>query len=244
MRMAAHVYENVQVHFICHDAEQTRNHLILPWVTGVLPARSSRQPSAFPDLTPRDVCGHCYQQPVGHMINVIQQDMRYMAISLLGRPPTQSFDTSHQPAFIPQLSPSNRTPAPFADIALDDAVLHFRCGDLMDSPHPSFAYMTFRGYTRHILPNATSIGIVTQPFMADAAQARIWDMDVHIRDRCSTVVHSLVDYSQERFPQAQGNIHSEESIALVYALMIYAQQAISGISTFGVMPAVPTFGTG
>jgi hypothetical protein len=249
MRLAAHIYHNVEVQFTCHDAEQTRNQLILPWLTGVFPARSTRQPSPFPDLTPQAACGGVYQQPVGHMIHIIQRELRYMAVSLVGRSPAQdeAFISSYQPVFVPQLSApsSNGTAAPYADVELDEAVLHFRCGDLMDSTHTSFAFMNFHGYVRHIAPNTTSIGILTQPFAKDAnVQVRRIDAEGKILDRCRTVIYSLVEYIQERFPQARVRIHNEESIALTYSRMILAQQAISGISTFGVMPAVATFGTG
>jgi hypothetical protein len=248
MRLAAQVYQDVEIQFTCHDAEQTRNHLILPWFTGVFPARSFRQKSRFPDLTPQDVCGGVYQQPVGHMIHIIQQELRHMAVSLVGRSGANDEFTataSYEPMFVPQLSPlSNRTAAPFADVELDDAVLHFRCGDLMDSTHSSFAFMNFRGYTRHISPDVQSIGILTQPFAQDTPLQRLIDSGAHIRDRCRTVVYSLVEYIQERFPQVTVRIHNEESIALTYSRMILAKQAISGISTFGVMPAVATFGTG
>ena len=251
MRLAAHVYENVEVHFTCHDAEAMRNHLILPWMTGVFPARLPHQPSAFPDLTPRDKWCACHLQPVGHMIPSIQKDLRRMAVALVGRSAvdgaiqTPPLDTTNHPSFLPQLAidSNGTTAAPFADIELDDAVLHFRCGDLMDSSHSSFAFMNFRGYTRHINPNVKSIGILTQPFTTDSVQARSIDSESHIRDRCRTVVQALVEYIQERFPHARMRIHNTESIALTYARMILAQQAISGISTFGVMPAAATFVT-
>jgi hypothetical protein len=248
IRMAAHVYQDVEVHFTCHDAEQTRNHLILPWLTGVYPARLFNERSAFPNLTPQTACGMSWKQPVGHMIKSIQHDLRLMALALVGRSPfvnKEKIVRYSPPSFRPQLSPrKNQTTAPFADVELDEAVLHFRCGDLMDSTHSSFAFMNFRGYTRHISPDVKSIGILTQPFALDAMQARSIDSQEHIRDRCRTVVYSLVEYIQKRFPQALVRIHNEESIALSYARMILAKQAISGISTFGVMPAAATFGTG
>jgi hypothetical protein len=248
MRLTTEVYGDVELHFTCHDAEATKERLILPWLTGVVPARPADQPSVFPDLTPEMACGGVYVQPVGHMVRVIQQDLRRMAVALVGRSPP-AFDQTQKPGFLPQLPDTMRpNPAaaspPWANLELDEAVLHFRCGDLMDSDHWSFAFMNFHGYVRHIAPQTRSIGILTQPFANDAPQVRFFDSFEHTRDRCRTVVVSLVDYIQERFPQAKISIHNNDSIALSYARMILAQQAIVGISTFGVMPAVATFGTG
>jgi hypothetical protein len=251
MRLAAEVYGDVDLHFVCHDAEETKEHLILPWFTGVVPARPADQPRVVAeDLTPETACGGVYVQPVGHMIHMIQQDLRHMAVSLVGRARIGRDGEFHHvdhhaPVFQPQLAPpSNRTAPPFANIDFDEAVLHFRCGDLMDSDHFSFSFMTFRGYTRHIHPDVTSIGIITQPFAAKTEQRRSQDTGEIVRDRCRTVVLSLVEYIEERFPRAQVRIHNEESIALSYVRMIVAKQAIVGLSTFGVMPAVSTFGTG
>jgi hypothetical protein len=249
MRLAAEVYGDVELHFTCHDAESTRNRLILPWLTGVYPARSLQQPSIFPNLTLKEACGGANQQPVGYMVQAMQRDFRYMAVSLVGQSFTpEGFNLtgdSYVPSFVPQFSSAKAsTPPPYASVELDEAVTHFRCGDLIDSRHSSFSFMNFRGYTRHIHPNAHSIGILTQPFANGTVHARQMDVTQHTRDRCRIVVHAFQEYIQERFPQARVRIHNEESIALTYVRMIMAQQVISGITTFSVMPAVATFGTG
>lgn len=60
------------------------------------------------------------------------------------------------------------------------------------------------------------------------------------------MVLALVDYIQERYPKAHITIRNDrtERITQSYLRMIMAQQTISGISSFGVMPAVATFGRG
>jgi hypothetical protein len=70
--------------------------------------------------------------------------------------------------------------------SLDDAVIHFRCGDLMNSGHGEFDFLTFKGYTRYISPEARTIGILTQPFSfsnvtasgvsSTNAQVRLYDV--------------------------------------------------------------------
>jgi hypothetical protein len=116
----------------------------------------------------------------------------------------------------------------------------------MDSDHAAFSFMHFQGYVQPISPNETTIGILTQPFDEDPQQSRQADSKAHVLDRCRTVVNALVDYIRERYPTALVSIPNDhtERITLSYLRMIMAQQAISGISSFGVMPAVATFGTG
>jgi hypothetical protein len=59
-------------------------------------------------------------------------------------------------------------------------------------------------------------------------------------------VGALVDYIDRRHPHARISVHNgpNETIALAYARMIMANQTVVGISTFGVFPALSTFGTG
>jgi hypothetical protein len=233
--------------FTCPDAETTRQHLILPWMTGFYLARSGAQASAFSNLAPAAACGGVFQQPLGHMVPAMQRDLRHMAVALVGRSPGLKEDVEEKaPSFVPQISPAvTLDPPPFADVEWDDAVIHFRCGDLMDSGHPSFAFMNFRGYTRPIARNTTtSIGILTSPYDPGAGSVRRVDARPQIQERCRIVVASLQEYVREQFPQARVRIHTEDSIALTYVRMILAQQVVAGISTFGVMPAVATFGTG
>jgi hypothetical protein len=262
IRLAAHVYGNIDVYFTCYDAEETKKDLIIPWLTGWFPPRPVTQNSSVP-ISIQEACGNYDSQPISYMYKEIQNDLRNMAIGLMGvqRPdhPSAPFAetmlasrdldaTEVLSVRIPQLPIPQRNESPLfssSEYELDDAVLHFRCGDLMDSKHPSFGFMKFSGYARHISPEATSIGIITQPFDA-GTQSRKADSGQHKRDRCRTVVNSLVEYIKERHPKAQVRIHNgvNETIALTFARMIMANQTIAGISSFGVIPAVSTFGTG
>jgi hypothetical protein len=261
MRLAAHVYGNVGLHFTCYDAEETKNELILPWLTGWFPPRPLSQNSSIP-ISVAQACGNYDTQPLSFMYQEIQYDLRKMAVGLMGVPqldhPSALFVEELRSRELESIGRPSRTiaqfptafgtenpPFPTTVYELDDAVLHFRCGDLMDSRHPSFGFMKFSGYTRHISPQAQSIGILTQPFDV-GAQSRQADSSQYKRDRCRTVVYSLVEYIEQQYPDARVRIHNDidESIALTFARMIMANQTIAGISSFGVIPAVSTFGTG
>ena len=260
IRMAAHVYGNVDLFIVCDDANDTKNDLILPWITGYFPARPMDLNSSIP-ITVKEACGSYVNQPLAYMYNEIQHDLRRMTVGLMGVPTPEHAsaifaekhlwsDNAETPLIEGHLTLENprrddKAPFPASEYPIDDAVLHFRCGDLMDSKHPSFAFMKFSGYTRHISPEAKTIGILTQPFDS-STQSRKADSGQYKRDRCRTVVYSLVEYINARFPNASVRIHNEagETIALTFARMIMANQTIAGISSFGVIPAVSTFGTG
>jgi hypothetical protein len=262
LRRVAWSHENVELIYLCHDAEVTKYDLILPWVTGRVPAR----PPGVPAVDESEGA-HCYYGPSHHDI---RKDLRVMALGLLGLPNSMQRDhplvvfaeqlwsqeresddiSLNRRRFIPQLPIPQRLEdlgrPPYSDLHLDEVAVHFRCGDLMDSMNGAFSFMRFQGYVRHISPNVTTIGILTQPFDDDTQQSRWPDSSTHVQERCRTVVHSLVDYIQERHPTAQIFIRNErtERITLSYLRLIMAQQAVSGVSSFGVMPIVATFGRG
>lgn len=251
LRRAAWSHEDVELIYHCNDAEERKNELILPWIMGRFPAR----PPSTPAIEETEGA-HCYYGSSHHDIRFF---LRKMALGLYGLPsendhPLNVFAeqlwSTEQPTYawgVPQLPiPQRSDVAPYSDVDFDDAVLHFRCGDLMDSDNAAFSFMRFRGYVRHISPNATSIGILTQPLDDDPQQSRRADSHTHVRDRCRAVIYKLVDYIQERYPAARVTIRNNrtESITLSYLRMIMARQAVSGISSFGVMPTVATFGTG
>jgi hypothetical protein len=277
MRLAAHVYGNIDLFISCDDAEETKNDLIIPWVTGWFPARPVGRISTIP-LTSKEACRDFGNLPIGFLQNEIQHDLRRMAIALMGVPSAshpsaifakkylRSYDTS-SPNFAKKylrlydtsspivtsaigscptlLVPKPNIPSIPSKYVVDDAVLHFRCGDLMDSDNPYYSFMTFHGYTRHISPYAKSIGILTQPFEGKT-QSRKEDSSQIMLDRCRIVVTSLMEFIKSQYPNARVNLHNNgrETIALTYARMIMANQTIGGISTFSFLPLISTFGTG
>jgi hypothetical protein len=156
---------------------------------------------------------------------------------------------------IPLIQP----PPQQAHMELDDAVIHFRCGDILSTTIRAYGFMTFHGYSRHISPDARTIGILTQPFhptpstdstastTSSIAQARSLDTaNVLISQRCQIMVLAFVQYLQEQFPNATIHVRNDplETIAMAYARMVMANQSIGAMSSFSVFPILGTFGTG
>ena len=133
----------------------------------------------------------------------------------------------------------------YENVDLDEAVLHFRCGDLINSNHPSFGFMKFGSFSRHLPRDVKTIGIATQPFDKDG-QTRRADGGNGNKAKCRKVVYAFVDHLQADFPQARITIRNDkaETIALTFARMIMAQHVVIGITSFGVFPGIATFGTG
>ena len=159
-------------------------------------------------------------------------------------------------------------------IIFDDAVIHFRCGDLLSTRLVAYGFLTFHGYSRHISSSVQSIGILTQPFgkvkngtntdilskvgstVAEGTgqqatlisdQERSLDTnDEIIARRCRTLVYAFQEYLEEKFPKARVQIRNDrsETIALAYARMVMAKQVVGSMSTFSIYPIIGTFGTG
>jgi hypothetical protein len=248
LRMAANVIGNVHIEYVCDDAEQEKANLILPWLTGWFPAAPER--AVIP--TVQQACSTYKTVPIGHMFSTMQWELRRMAVALVGIPsddhPAKAWAERHlnDPTRAPfmQLSTSLDDPPIYNNFELDDAVLHFRCGDLISSTHPSFGFMKFGSYSRHLNRNTTrSIGIVTQPFGSDA-QVRNYDGGMSNKQKCQRVVYAFVEHLQHEFPIAKISIRNDanETIALTFARMIMARQVVIGISSFGVFPGIATFG--
>ncbi|GAX12608.1 hypothetical protein FisN_13Lh069 [Fistulifera solaris] len=202
--------------------------------------------------TIQEACTHFNQIALGYKIPAMRYDMRRMALALLGEDVVTMDDINS--SFYYNAPPDGsvmQLPVHFAKplyphIELDDVVLHFRCGDLINSDHKSFGFISFHSFSQHVSSEARSIGIVTQPFDTQDAQMRpLEQTDLHT-DRCRLVVTQFVHHLEERFPQARVSIRNDakETIALTFARMILAQQIVSPISTFSVVPALATFGTG
>jgi hypothetical protein len=215
--------------------------------------------------TIEEACSVYNDCPFGHMLPDMRYELRRMAVALVGVPhenhPAAAFaerflwnpknnNDNNDSAFSDntmQLSvPARGEPPLIPGVVLDDVVLNFRGGDLLDNTHPGYGFMKFSAFSKRIPPNTKSIGIVTQPFENSGAQQRRQERSSTTRGRHRVVVMALVDFLKEKFPQARVTIHngSTETIALAYARMVMANQTIAGISTFGVFPAIASFGTG
>jgi hypothetical protein len=225
---------------------------------------SKNASNRFQMPTIKEACGRYALCPIGRMLPDIRYELRRMAVALVGVPhenhPAAAFadrylwnpkdsNDDNDLAFSDntmQLSvPDRGEPPLIPGVVLDDVVLHFRGGDLFDSDHPGYGFMKFSAFSKCIPPNTKSIGIVTQPF-DDGAQHRKGDASSEKRQRHRVVVMALVDFLQDKFPQARVTIHNghTETIALAYARMIMANQTIGGITSFGAFPTIASFGTG
>lgn len=142
-------------------------------------------------------------------------------------------------------------------IELDDAVIHFRCGDLLNTNLTSYGFMTFDGYSRHISPAARTIGVLTQPFGLETnstnemdeklVQLRTLDTaTLQQKKRCRTLVMAFVDHLQKRHPSAKITVRNDrlETITVAYVRMVLANQSVSAMSTFSLFPILGSFGTG
>lgn len=112
-----------------------------------------------------------------------------------------------------------------------------------DSTHPLYGFMKFSGYTKHISPEARSVGILTQPF-DQTSQTRDLDAGSLVRDRCRIVVTSFVDYIQKRFPRAAARVrihnNPNETIALTYArIWSWPTKQLSGCPRLASFPRLP-----
>lgn len=254
LRMVAHTVGHIHVQIQCSDAEQTQKELLLPWLTGFFPAVEHIVPRDMRNRpTVEEACTHFNRIALGYMIPAMRYDMRRMALALVGVPDqliagdkNTSFYTNTPPDGANMRLSVNPQEPLYPSTELDEVVLHFRCGDLINSDHKSFGFMSFQSFSRHISPEARSIGIVTQPFDAKDAQMRpLEQTSMHI-DRCRLVVTKFVQHLEEQFSQARIRIRNDvnETIALTVARMIMAKQTITAISTFSVVPALATFGSG
>jgi hypothetical protein len=267
MRLAATVLEHVDVRVACHDAEAAKRDLILPWFTGRWHwiRRSKERLLRVAESVKKnrrivryEACRPFWDAPIGLMHQDIQYDLRRMAVSLLGAIPDhpsavfaekflRNSSLRSLQRFEPQLAHPLEDAPLFRNVTLDDAVIHFRCGDLLTTNLTSYGFMKFSGYTRHISAEARSIGILTQPFQdKNNQQQRTQDADFTSRRRCRTLVVALKAYILRRNPTARVFIRNDpdETIALTYARMVMANQTVGTMSTFSAFPVVATFGTG
>jgi hypothetical protein len=109
--------------------------------------------------------------------------------------------------------------------------------------HKKYGFLKFSAFSKIISPEARTIGIITQPF---EGQSRRVDNKPQGTERCKIVVHALMEYLQDKFPNARISLRNDpsENIALSYARMIMANQTIAGVSSFPLIPTMATFGYG
>jgi len=257
LRLIARTVGNVDVHVHCTDAtsDKLATELVVPWIAGTFPAVERQEPT-IPTI--REVCSDFSKMPLSYMIPTIRYELRRLAVRIAVGSSTNTTtdkvgtwlagDSQEHPDLGTVMDLETSSTPLIPNLEFDDAVVHFRCGDLIASNHPSFGFIRFESFAHHISPEAKTIGIVTQPFakIDDDHQQRAVDSQDEHKDRCRWVITEFADYLKRRFPHARITIRNTpgETIAVAFARMVLANQSIAAISTFSVLPVLSTFGTG
>jgi hypothetical protein len=120
--------------------------------------------------------------------------------------------------------------SPFAPIIRSNNDTNHTSDDSDDTKRPAVASTDLQ---QGLLPDAT-------------VQIRAKDSSAYLRARCRVVTTALVDYLQARHPMSRITVHNgpNETVMSSYIRLIMANQTIAGLSsTFGLYPAIASFGT-
>jgi hypothetical protein len=229
VRMAA-ALANVDFQFQCLNPNYNSSepNLLLPLLQGYFPAPTPPQRWPYDGKLPKanEVCTYQYRKiRIDKMSHQIQKDMRKIAMKVVG---------GEDPMYPPN------------NITLDDVAIHFRCGDVLGgASRNDFGMIPFREYKKRIFRNATSIGILTQPFTPEDNR----DVDQDQAAQCEIVVRRLVEYLQDFMPNGTiiriQNDPVTETLPLAWARLTLArQQAFTTLSSFGIFPVIGTLGQG
>ena len=151
IRLAAAVAGRKSIDLLasCTDALENKHELILPWIMGfwrpdyvlsqILDGASLLSPSK------QKVCGGYNDVPLGYMLPIMKYELRRMAIALIGVPnadhPSARFAEKYLWANVSsngkseyqsvmQVPNPEKDEAPlFENVPIDDAIVHFRCGE-------------------------------------------------------------------------------------------------------------------
>ena len=213
---------------------------VFPWFASFQPATDSTDPWPYMGNSPTQdqLCSSSdidlgnKIMPIEKMADQIRNDVRVMALQLIG---SQTSDPKRTHPLIPlDVEPwiPNITP--------DDVVIHFPCYDDSNDwktekiRRNRVGMMRFKEYTKHILKNTKSIGVILE-------HSRELSEDV-----CYRAGILLVEYLQSFYTKHPISIslYEDDTLPLQYARMAVAQQSFSSFSTFGMIPIIGTFGKG
>ena len=245
MHLAA-IAHNGTFYFQCRESSnQQQQQQYLPdnlywWLQTTkhsLEATASSKPDPWyhPPYPPiEDSCKGMGKAPLQYTTEQVRYDLRHMALQLQ----KQVDDDDSTETF-------------------DDAVIHFRCGDVI-SPLPqkrnqiNYGLARFEVYTDPILkdvasatsiPNIRSIGIVTAPFHHPS---EIREEDGPYAGDCKIIVQEFKNYIRKRLPSSISvKIRNDpkESIPMIYSRMVLAKITVCIRSTFCIFPAIASLGT-
>ncbi len=228
----------VDLEIQCKEGLKQDLHHLASWFTGYFkaPAEFQKWPYVLPAPSERNACRDKYVfLRIDTMVREIQSDVRKLAVTVLGTRKELGWNHPGVPEKQPPL---------VTNVELDDAVIHFRCGDILGGvKRNDFGIIHFSEYKKWISNSSVTLGIVTQPF----TQGRYTRAaDVRKGGECRQVVTALVDYLHGFLPNTTIRIHNdpEEPLAVAYARLVTAKQAFVSYSSFGIFPVIGTFGDG
>lgn len=132
-----------------------------------------------------------------------------------------------------------------SDIQFDDAVIHFRCGDILSLTKPGAKYglSPYSLYNRFLKDaSIQSIGIVTAPFGLKSGRSH----DRKHMHTCQALVNDMISYLEEKYPSTTVTVrnNTNETVVAAYTRMILANRVLCDSSTFCLFPAIASTGQG
>lgn len=250
-----YTYLNDKYNASASNGGGSRTTMVWPYTNGAATASPYVPPSVVAACTDR------YPElRLDYMSAQIQTDSRKMAVLLLGtrdrngkvlteqEQHAKTNNKNHHDNNATELWWSHPslpidTPPIIPNIELDEAMIHFRCGDVMGGANRhDFGMIKFNAYK--VIPATThTIGIATQPFEPHLLRGQ----DRRKAGPCKDVAYALVHYLQEHVaPNATITIRNSinETLPLTYARLVMAKISITSLSSFGIFPVVGTFGQG
>ena len=150
---------------------------------GTFPRLTETERAAAELPAAKQACADYKFVPIGYKWEDMRYEMRLVAIAMAGIPSPDhpsaawtkenlwSAQQQQQHNHLQIATPHKEDPPLFPNTELDDAMLHFRRGDLIHTNHPSFGFMKFGSFSRHVSKDVCTIGIATQPFEVHANSA-------------------------------------------------------------------------
>jgi hypothetical protein len=204
---------------------------ILPWFATYQASLAPNRtwPYSGTQPTQDEVCTNLGQVPLDKMAPQIRNDVRKMAVEVVGS--RAEFGRRHH------LVPQDNTPL-VPNVTLDDVIIDFPCDEHSDdgrieSVRHDVGIVHFSEYTKWISYDAESIGIVIEPTNQKGSVE--W---------CRPLSQLLMNYLQKFFPSARVSIYEDDPTSLRFARIAMANQSFSSMSSVGMIPVIGTFGHG
>jgi hypothetical protein len=241
MRLATQSRGRTRLTLTCTDALVARNTLIVPWVLGDFGSEKlARNVHRYPPLSTSSVCGgkRISSMPLVYMLPSMEYEMRRM-IGDLGVGSVHPDPHAHLQ--LPSAIGTDRNVIK-TDLT-EDAVLHVRCGDVLEKGHDGYNFYKFIWYKQLIEQyksknkHVKSIGLITQPLF-HTHHNRLKDASAIRRQRCNTLVVALKQYLSSLDGIDSVNIHNDASLVTTYKRLIQAPLLIGGSSSFIALPAI------